>query len=91
MCYPASWLDAKAENDAKGRTNREVQNKVNGPVNKVDHTNTLQAIYGACSCDTDSKTTRGYLADVGCLHAPRAARATRSDIQGDSQGVDLDG
>jgi len=27
MCYPASWLDAKAENDAKGRTNREVQNK----------------------------------------------------------------
>jgi hypothetical protein len=30
MCYSASWLDAKAENDAKGRTNREVQIEVNG-------------------------------------------------------------
>jgi len=25
MCYTTSWLDAKAENDAKGKTNREVQ------------------------------------------------------------------
>jgi hypothetical protein len=25
MCFNASWLDAKAENDAEGRTNREVQ------------------------------------------------------------------
>ena len=25
MCFSASWLDAKAENDGKGRTNREVQ------------------------------------------------------------------
>jgi len=24
-CFNASWLDAKAENDAKGRTNREIQ------------------------------------------------------------------
>jgi len=42
LCYTASWLDAKAENDAKGKTNREVQIEVNGPVNKVDHANTLQ-------------------------------------------------
>ncbi|KAI9510290.1 Alpha/Beta hydrolase protein [Russula earlei] len=25
MCFNAAWLDAKAENDSKGRTNREVQ------------------------------------------------------------------
>jgi hypothetical protein len=25
VSYDATWLDAKAENDAKGRTNREVQ------------------------------------------------------------------
>ena len=91
MCYSASWLDAKAENDAKGRTNREVQIEVNGLVIRVDHTNTPQAIYSACSCDTDSKATRGYLADVGCFYAPRATRTTRSNIQDGSQGVDLDG
>jgi hypothetical protein len=45
QCYTTSWLDAKAENDAKGKTNREVQIEVNGPANKnkVDHTNALQS------------------------------------------------
>jgi hypothetical protein len=37
MCFSASWLDAKAENDAKGRTNREVQLAVSAKVNKVAH------------------------------------------------------
>jgi hypothetical protein len=37
MCFSASWLDAKAENDAKGRTNREVQLVVSAKVNKVAH------------------------------------------------------
>jgi hypothetical protein len=32
MCFTTSWLDAKAENDAKGKTNREVQIEVNGPL-----------------------------------------------------------
>jgi hypothetical protein len=44
MCFNASWLDAKAENDAKGRTNREVQLGVSAKVNKVAHTDTLRAI-----------------------------------------------
>jgi hypothetical protein len=30
MCYNASWLDAKAENDPEGRTNRDVQIMVRG-------------------------------------------------------------
>lgn len=44
MCFNASWLDAKAENDAEGRTNREVQIAVSAQVNKVDHTNALQGV-----------------------------------------------
>jgi hypothetical protein len=30
ICFNASWLDAKAENDPEGRTNREVQIMVRG-------------------------------------------------------------
>ena len=33
ICFNASWLDATAENDAKGRTNREVQTVVSVAMN----------------------------------------------------------
>jgi hypothetical protein len=33
ICFNASWLDAAAENDAKGRTNREVQTVVSTVMN----------------------------------------------------------
>jgi len=38
ISYDANWLDAKAENDAKGRTNREVQlvlNKARGAATRI--------------------------------------------------------
>jgi hypothetical protein len=28
MVYPTSWLDAKAEDDPKGRTNRQIETEV---------------------------------------------------------------
>jgi hypothetical protein len=37
ICFNASWLDAKAENDAKGRTNREIQIEVRAYINEIDH------------------------------------------------------
>lgn len=37
ICFNASWLDAKAENDAKGRTNREIQIEVRAYMNEIDH------------------------------------------------------
>jgi hypothetical protein len=36
MCYPLSWLEEPAEDDAEGRTNREVQTEV-GPGAPVAH------------------------------------------------------
>lgn len=45
MCFSTSWLDATAENDAAGRTNREVQAAVSMVVNELDHANNpLQVI-----------------------------------------------
>ncbi len=35
ICFSASWLDAVAENDAKGRTNREVQTAVSVVMNDL--------------------------------------------------------
>jgi hypothetical protein len=40
MCFNTSWLDATAENDAKGRTNREVQAAVSVVMmSELDQTN----------------------------------------------------
>lgn len=39
ICFNASWLDATAENDAKSRTNREVQTAVSVVMNEPDHAN----------------------------------------------------
>ena len=39
MCFNTSWLDATAENDAKGRTNREAQTAVSVVMNGFDHAN----------------------------------------------------
>jgi hypothetical protein len=45
MCFNTSWLDATAENDAKGRTNREVQTAVSVIMNGLGHANNpLQGI-----------------------------------------------
>lgn len=45
MCFNTSWLDATAENDATGRTNREVQAAVSVVMNELDHANNpLQVI-----------------------------------------------
>jgi hypothetical protein len=39
MCFNTSWLDATAENDATGRTNREVQAAVSVVMSELDHAN----------------------------------------------------
>jgi hypothetical protein len=46
MFFNTSWLDAKAENDPEGRTNREVQIMVCAELNEVDRRadDALQAI-----------------------------------------------
>jgi hypothetical protein len=46
MFFNSSWLDAKAENDPEGRTNREVQIMVRAQLNGVDRRadDALQAI-----------------------------------------------
>lgn len=44
MCFNTSWLDATAENDATGRTNREVQAAVSVVMSELDHANTLPVI-----------------------------------------------
>lgn len=36
MFFNSSWLDAKAENDPEGRTNRDVQIMVRAQLNEVD-------------------------------------------------------
>ena len=36
VCFNASWLDATAENDAEGRTNREVQTAVSVVMKGLD-------------------------------------------------------
>jgi hypothetical protein len=45
-CFNTSWLDATAENDATGRTNREVLAAVSVVISELDHANnnTLQVI-----------------------------------------------
>jgi hypothetical protein len=35
MCFNSSWLDAKAENDPEGKTNREVQIMVRAQLSEV--------------------------------------------------------
>lgn len=35
-CFNSPWLNAKAENDPEGKTNREVQMAVSTQVNEVD-------------------------------------------------------
>ena len=45
MFFTPSWLDAKAENDPEGRTNREVQIMVRAQSSDVDRrVDALQAI-----------------------------------------------
>jgi len=45
MCFNTSWLDATAENDATGRTNREVQAAVSVMMRELDQANNpLQVI-----------------------------------------------
>lgn len=45
MFFSSSWLDAKAENDPKGRTNREVQIMVRVQLSGADRrVDALQAI-----------------------------------------------
>jgi hypothetical protein len=45
MFFNPSWLDAKAENDTEGRTNREVQIMVRAQLSEVDRpVDALQAI-----------------------------------------------
>ncbi len=45
ICFNPSWLDAKAENDPEGRTNREVQIMVRTQLSEVDRrVDALQAI-----------------------------------------------
>lgn len=89
-CFAASWLDAKAENDAKGRTNREIQIEVGAQMNVNDLiiTDILPDIYRACSCDTRAETIRGHLADVGWAYAPCASQPSRSNIANDPQSID---
>jgi hypothetical protein len=92
MCFGASWLDATAENDAEGRTNREVQTAVSDVM--IDETelihNTPQAIYGTLGLDTHPETNGSHLADVGWVYTSCASGTSRSNIKNDPKGGDPD-
>jgi|SRR5712672_4241160 len=94
-CFSAAWLDAKAENDVKGRTNRQVQIAVRGwprqIVSNDGDADNPQAIQKARSGDTHPETTGIHLADVGRAHTPRATRTSRPNITNDPEGVDPHG
>jgi hypothetical protein len=93
VSFSAPWLGATAENDAKGRTNREVQIEVRAWTHEPNHTllTPPQAISKTGCLDTCPEPNRGHLADVGCIDASRATQPSRSNIENDSQSGDPDG
>jgi hypothetical protein len=81
MCFNNSWLDVTTENDATGRTNREVQTAVSVVMSELDQANNpLQGIYGTHGFDTRPETNRSPLAVVGWINTSCASGTTRSDI-----------
>jgi pimeloyl-ACP methyl ester carboxylesterase len=76
MCFNNSWLDATAENDAAGRTNREVQAAVSVVMSELDHANNPFKSYKERMASTRIQKPLGAISQMwaGFTHHVQAER-----------------
>ena len=80
MCFGASWLDTTAENDSKGRTNREVQVAVSIMTKQDRFTLIIPQLFKERSALTRTPKPMGAISQMwaGFTHHVRAERLAQS-------------